>query len=61
MEFDLWFAQWGRNISNLAYIHEIFFLHVSKSQYFFPYLNSNCSNLLNLRKLQEQVKKHSVN
>ena len=31
------------------------FLHVSKSQYFF--FNSDCSNLLYLRNLQEQVKK----
>ena len=33
------------------------FLHVSKSQYFFSNLNSNCSNLLDMRNLQEQVKK----
>ena len=32
-------------------------LHVSKSQYFFYNLNSNCSNLLFMRNLQEQVKK----
>ena len=32
-------------------------LHVSISQYFFPTLNSNCSNSLYLRNLQEQVKK----
>ena len=34
-----------------------FFLHVFRSQYFFSTLNSNCSNLLDLRNLQEQVKK----
>ena len=34
-----------------------YFQHVSESQYFFSNLNSNCSNLLNLRNLQEQVKK----
>ena len=33
------------------------FLHVSKSQYFFFYLNSYCSNSLDKRNLQEQVKK----
>ena len=33
------------------------FLHVSKSQYFFSNLNSNCSNILDLRNLLEQVKK----
>ena len=33
------------------------FLHVFKSQYFFSNLNSNCSNSLDLRNLQEQVKK----
>ena len=32
-------------------------MHVSKSQYFFSNLNSNCSNLLDMRNLQEQVKK----
>ena len=33
------------------------FQHVSKSQYFFSNLNYNCSNLLDLRNLQEKVKK----
>ena len=33
------------------------FLHVSKSQYFFSNLNYNCFNLLDLKNLQEQVKK----
>ena len=33
------------------------FLHVSKSQYFFFNFNSNCYNLLDMRNLQEQVKK----
>ena len=33
------------------------FLHVSKSQYFFSDLNSNCSNPLDLKNLQEKVKK----
>ena len=33
------------------------FLHDSKSQYFFSNLNYNCSDLLYLRNIQEQVKK----
>ena len=37
-----------------------FWLQISKSQYFFSNLNSNCSNLLDLRNLQEKGKKHSV-
>ena len=36
------------------------FLHVSKYQYFFSNLNSSCFSLLDMRNLQEQVKKHSV-
>ena len=38
---------------HVCYIFYLF-LHVSKSQYC---LNSNCSNLLDMRNLQEQVKK----
>ena len=36
------------------------FLHVSKSQYFFPIRILICSNLLDIGNLQEQLKKHSV-
>ena len=46
-----------RKIQEVRKIFSNFFLHVSKSQYFFSKLNSNCSNLLDLRNLQEQVKK----
>ena len=35
----------------------LLFLHVSKSKYFFSNLNYNCSNILDMRNLQEQVKK----
>ena len=38
-------------------LHFLTFLHVSKSQYFFSNLNYNCSNLVDMRNLQEQVKK----
>ena len=39
----------------------LLFLHVSKSRYFFSNWNSNYTNLLDLRNLQEVVKKkHSV-
>ena len=40
-------------------IFELFLL-VSKSQYFLPISNSDFSNVLDLRNLQEQAKKHSV-
>ena len=49
--------------SNFWHLVSVIFellLHGSKSQYFFSNLNSNCSNLLDMRNLQEQVKKHFV-
>ena len=46
-----------KQVSNSIFL---LFLKVSKSQLFFSNLNDNCSDVLNLRNLQEQVKKHSV-
>ena len=37
--------------------YSLTFLHVSKPQYFFSNLNYNCFNSLDIRNLQEQVKK----
>ena len=36
------------------------FLAIFKSQLFFPILYCNCSNVLDMRNLQEQLKKYSV-
>jgi hypothetical protein len=41
----------------LGFFSNFFCYFFYKSQYFFSNLNSNCSNLLDLRNLQEQVKK----
>ena len=40
-----------------TYLFVKILLHVSKSQYFFSNLNSNCSDLLDMRNLLEQVNK----
>ena len=45
-------------ISSKAIFIFYFFQHVSKFQYFFSNLNSNCPNLLDMRNLQEQVEKN---
>ena len=46
--------------SEQLWLQNIFFylfLHVSKSQFFFSNLNYNCSNLLDMRNIQERIKK----
>ena len=51
---------WNPECKHISFIHILknptkiyIFLHVSKSQYFF--FNLNCSNLLDMKNLQEQV------
>ena len=46
-------TKWRENISKKAFFF-YFFLHFSKSQYFF-HLNYNCSNSLDKKNLQEHV------